>query len=93
MVNNNHSLGQCIDPIHRAYGGRAGNKDEMCIFKDVNFAQIAKEMGCFGIRVKHPDEISDSLMKALSSDLPAVVDVVTDVNCRVPSPWTPSKTG
>jgi len=46
-------------------------------------------MGCLGIRVEHPEEISEALRKALVSDLPAVVDVVTDVTCKVPSPWTP----
>lgn len=89
VVNNNQCLRQCLEGIHRAYGDRPGNKDEMCKFQDVNFARIAQEMGCLGIRVEHPEEISEALRKALVSDLPAVVDVVTDVTCKVPSPWTP----
>jgi acetolactate synthase-1/2/3 large subunit len=89
VVNNNQCLRQCLEGIDRAYGDRSGNKDEMCKFQDVNFARIAQEMGCFGIRVEHPDEISEALRKALVSDLPAVVDVATDVTCKAPSPWTP----
>lgn len=89
VVNNNQCLRQCLEGIHRAYGDRPGNKDEMCKFQDVNFARIAQEMGCLGIRVEHPEEISEALRKALVSDLPAVVDVVTDVTCEAPSPWTP----
>lgn len=89
VVNNNQCLRQCLEGIHRAYGDRPGNKDEMCKFQDVNFARIAQEMGCLGIRVEHPEEISEALRKALVSDLPAVVDVVTDVTCKAPSPWTP----
>ena len=36
-----------------------------------------------------PGEIAEALKKALASDRPAVVDVVTDVACKAPSPWTP----
>jgi thiamine pyrophosphate-dependent acetolactate synthase large subunit-like protein len=61
----------------------------MCKFQDTNFANIAQELGCFGIRVEDPEEISEALKKALVSDLPAVVDVVTDVACKAPSPWMP----
>jgi acetolactate synthase-1/2/3 large subunit len=89
VVNNNQCLRQCLEGINRAYGDRSGNKDEMCKFQDVNFARIAQEMGCLGIRVEHPDEISEALRRALVSDLPAVVDVVTDITCKAPSPWTP----
>jgi acetolactate synthase-1/2/3 large subunit len=89
VVNNNQCLRQCLEGINRAYGERPGNKDEMCKFQDVNFARIAQEMGCLGIRVEHPDEISEALRRALVSDLPAVVDVVTDITCKAPSPWTP----
>ena len=61
----------------------------MCRFQDVNFARIAQEMGCLGIRVEHPEEISEALRKALISELPAVVDVVTDVTWKAPDPWRP----
>jgi thiamine pyrophosphate-dependent acetolactate synthase large subunit-like protein len=47
-------------------------------------------MGCLGIRVEHPEEIAQALRKALVSEHPAVVDVVTDVTCKAPGPWTPS---
>ena len=89
VVNNNQCLRQCLEGVNSAYGERPGNRDEMCKFQDVNFARIAQEMGCYGIRVEHPEEISEALKKSLGSDLPAVVDVVTDVTCKAPSPWTP----
>jgi len=90
VVNNNHCLRQCLEGINRAYGEKLGNRDEMCMYRDVNFARIAQEMGCFGIRVEQPEEISGALKKALTSDQPAVVDVVTDVKCKAPSAWTPA---
>jgi acetolactate synthase I/II/III large subunit len=90
VINNNHCLRQCLEGIHRAYGDRPGKREEMCMFKDLNFARIAEEMGCYGIRVEHPAEIAGALERALSFNGPAVVDVVTDVNCKAPSPWKPA---
>ena len=55
----------------------------------VAFARIAEEMGCLGIRVERPDEISPAIRLALAADRPTIVDVFTDVNCPAPEPWTP----
>jgi acetolactate synthase-1/2/3 large subunit len=89
VVNNNHCLGQCLDGINRAYLDKPGNREEMYMFREVNFAKVAKDIGCLGIRVKHPEEIYGALKKALAADPPAVVDVVTDLKCKAPNPWTP----
>jgi acetolactate synthase-1/2/3 large subunit len=90
VVNNNHCLGQCLDGINRAYGDKTGNREEMCMFLNIDFAKIAQAMGCLGIRVENPGQISAALKKALESDLPAVIDVATDMKCKAPNPWTPS---
>lgn len=55
----------------------------------VNFARLAEEIGCLGIRVEKPDDIAPALRTALAADRPVVVDVATDVNCPAPEPWTP----
>jgi acetolactate synthase-1/2/3 large subunit len=86
IVNNNHSLAQCGRGINRAYGDRQGNKGDMYVFRDVNFARIAHEIGCLGIRVEHPEEIRPALEKALAAEGPAVVDVVTDPEHQ--APWS-----
>jgi acetolactate synthase I/II/III large subunit len=89
VVNNNAALGQCAGPIRKMYKDRPGKPEEMCGFSDVNFARIAEEMGCFGVRVEKPGDIATAIRKALAADRPAVVDVVTDVNCPAPEPWAP----
>ncbi len=89
VVNNNHSFSQVMSLINRAYEGRSGKKDDLYKFQKVDFAQIAREMGCFGVRVENPEGISEALKEALASDLPALVDVVTDPSCRAASPWKP----
>lgn len=89
VVNNNHGLRQVLGLVNMAYEDRSGNRGELYQFKDVNFANIAREMGCFGVRVERPQEIAGALREALASDLPAVVDVVTDTTCRAQPPWSP----
>ena len=90
IVNNNNGFGQSSVGINRAYGDRPGKREEMYLFREVNFAKIAQEMGCFGIQVEYPEEIAGAIHKALEADIPAVVDVVTDIKCVAPPPWTPS---
>lgn len=89
VVNNNAALGQCAGSIQRMYKDRSGKPEDMWAFSEVNFARIAEDMGCFGIRVEKPDELVAALHAALAADRPAVVDVVTDVLCPAPEPWTP----
>jgi acetolactate synthase-1/2/3 large subunit len=89
VVNNNSGLGQSITLVDNAYGKDPGKREDVYEFRATNFARIAQDMGCLGIRVESPDMISKALKEALAADKPAVVDVATDINCRAPIPWTP----
>jgi len=89
IVNNNYGIGQCVPGIKAAYGETEGKKEEMYQFSDVSFAKIANEIGCLGIRVDRPEEIAGAINQALESSLPAVVEVITDMNCVSPKPWIP----
>ncbi|MGH8072249.1 MAG: thiamine pyrophosphate-binding protein [Candidatus Entotheonellia bacterium] len=90
IVNNNHSLNQEKRGNERYYGGEPGNVEELWMFPDTDFSKLAQDMGGFGIRVQHPDEIQDALDKAVASGKPAVVDVVSDLNGIAPRAWTPA---
>jgi acetolactate synthase-1/2/3 large subunit len=89
VINNNHALGQCAGSIRRLYTGRPGNAEEMYGFGTASFANLAREMGCHGIRVEKPAEIGPAVREALAAGGPAVVEVITDVNCPAPDPWAP----
>ncbi len=78
IVNNNSRLGQCVLGIRRAYRDDPGSKKHQYAFRDTNFARIAGEMGCFGVRVERPDGIQAAIRQAIEQDKPAVVDVVTE---------------
>ena len=89
IVNNNSGFGQGMPGIRQAYAGRPGKPEEMYRFRDVNMAKLAEEMGCLGVRVKDPAEIAGAIGKALASDRPAVVEIITDIEAQAPAPWMP----
>ena len=55
----------------------------------MNFAEVAKSMGCLGIRVEDPAEIRPALDRAVAADGPVVVDVVTDIDAMAPTAYLP----
>lgn len=89
IINNNNALAQGMDDIHAVYGDRPGHPEELYRFEPVNFARIAQEMGCSGIRVEHPDEIGGAIRQALTAETPTVVEVMTGLQYRAPEPWSP----
>ena len=89
VVNNNHSLNQEKHGNERYYQGESGNVDELWVFPDTDFAKIAQDMGCFGIRVDQPGQIQSAIAEALASGKPAVIDVVSDIEGFADRAWTP----
>jgi len=89
LVNNNSSLNQEIPLIDDAYGRKptAGSRD-LWGFRDVNFAAIAEQMGCVGIRVERPDQLPEAFARAFAADRPVVLDVITDDRAMAPKAWT-----
>jgi acetolactate synthase-1/2/3 large subunit len=91
VVNNNYALNQEKHLFDAAYGGRQrGRATEMWHFShQVNFAKVAEAMGCVGIRVERAEEIRPALEKALASNAPAVIEVVSDVDAMAKRAWRP----
>jgi acetolactate synthase-1/2/3 large subunit len=82
LVNNNGALQQVRKGIDTAYGGKQwGRSKEMWVFKsETNYARVAEELGCLGIRVEKPGEIRSALEKAFAARRPALIDVATDID-------------
>jgi acetolactate synthase-1/2/3 large subunit len=82
LVNNNGALQQVRKGIDTAYGGKQwGRSKEMWVFKPgTNYARVAEELGCLGIRVEKPGEIRNALEKAFAAGRPALIDVATDID-------------
>jgi acetolactate synthase-1/2/3 large subunit len=84
VVNNNHSLNQEAHIFAQAYGGRQTRGFEMWQFLDLNLAEVARALGCYGERVETPEGIRAALERAVASGRPAVLDVVSDINALAP---------
>ena len=94
VINNNRSLNQGKPAVDLLYAERdGGNPDELWVFEDIDFAQIAESMGCYGVRVTRAEDLRDALAAALAAGRPAVVDVVTDINVVAPLPFVPDQQG
>ena len=81
LVNNNGALQQVKKGIDRSYGGKQwGRSKEMWVFKPgTNYARVAEDLGCLGIRVEEPREIRGALERAFAAGRPALIDVATDI--------------
>jgi acetolactate synthase-1/2/3 large subunit len=82
LVNNNGALQQVRKGIDTAYGGTQwGRSKEMWVFKpETNYARVAEDLGCLGIRVEKPGEIRGALEKAFAAGRPTLIDVATDID-------------
>lgn len=89
VVNNNSGFGQGWPNFLKMQGNKPGDPAEMLRFGPTDFAAIARGFGVRAIRVEDPAKIGAALREAIAADEPVVVDVVTDINARAPSPWLP----
>jgi pyruvate dehydrogenase (quinone) len=73
VVFNNGSLG--FVEMEMKAGGYLDTGTEL---KNPNFAAMAEAMGMLGLRVEDPENLKPALLRALSHDGPALIDVVTN---------------
>jgi acetolactate synthase-1/2/3 large subunit len=90
IINNNSCFGQSITGVEKAYGTSSGNRNQLMNFEKTNYARIAEDFGCMGIRVETPAEIAPAIKSALKADKPVVIDVMTSSNCHPPDLWRPA---
>lgn len=89
VVNNNGALSQEMPGILRAYGNEMrGRGPELYMHEAINFADVARSLGCTGVRVETPEELRKALADALDADGPVVIDAVSDINAFPDRPWS-----
>jgi acetolactate synthase I/II/III large subunit len=74
--------------VNTNYSG--GVLEKVAYERSVDFSKVAQAMGCFGIRVEKPADIRGALEKALASNRPAIVDIVSDAEVIAKRGWVPS---
>jgi acetolactate synthase I/II/III large subunit len=89
IVNNNSALNQEIPHFNHAYHGQAPERGEaLWGFSERNFADVAKSLGCVGMRVEEPAELGPALTRAFAANKPVVIDLVTDKLAFADKAWT-----
>lgn len=73
IVVNNAASGYVKALQHLVYGADSYHASDLA---ETNYADAAKILGCNGIRVEEPGQLSDALRRAMSLKGPTVVDVV-----------------
>jgi acetolactate synthase-1/2/3 large subunit len=89
VVNNNYGYGQGSSVRRSLYTDKPFEHENYEFGKNASFADIAKSMGAFAVRVEKPAEIGPALRKAIESDKPALVEIVSDIKIETPAPWAP----
>ena len=85
LVNNNSSGNQSKRGFDRVYGGEQTEEAlRLWHFTEVNFADIAENMGAVGIRVEKPSDLPGALQKAFEANRPVIIDIVTDIDALAP---------
>ena len=85
VVNDNRSLNQEINPYTVAYGGSlTGRHHELWHFEDLDLARVAESLGVTGIRVSKASEFEPAMARAIETQGPVLIDVVTDIDAVAP---------
>ena len=92
VVNNNSALNQEIPLWDKVYPDGEASKartEDLWKFEPIDFAAVARSLGCEGIRVEQPGDLKEALQRALAMNKPVVIDVISDVGAFAPHGWTP----
>lgn len=73
IVVNNAASGYVKALQHLMYGPTSYHASDLC---ETDYAAVASAMGCTGIRVEAPHQLTDALQRALSTEGPVVLDVI-----------------
>ena len=89
LVANNVSMNEELEVYIPAYGGKLrGKHKELWQFTDVEFVDIARNMGVDGVKVTRPGQFQPALEQTLASKAPFLIDVRTDIDAFAPSAYT-----
>jgi acetolactate synthase-1/2/3 large subunit len=82
IIFNDRAWGMIKGGQKLAYEGRYIGVD----FTDARYDRLAEALGCYGERVTQPGQIRPALERAVESGLPAVLDVLVDVETHIVPP-------
>ncbi len=87
VANNNAALSHPMGMAETAVKRKKPSGALQWAFSKTNFAAIAEQRGCLGIRVEKPGDIRGAIEHAAEAKRPVVVAVATDVEAIAPAAW------
>jgi acetolactate synthase I/II/III large subunit len=87
VVNNNGAYAGEEEYWKTAYGDDSSHHHWK--FGSINFARIADEFGCTGIRVEEPHQLEDALRRGFASERPVLIDATSEFSAYHPKGWLP----
>jgi len=91
VVNNNHALNQEINIWTAAYGGELrGRHEELWRFDRTDIAAVSRGLGVPSVRVEHPEEVGPALDRAVDTNGPFLIEVITDTYAIAPKAVIPT---
>jgi acetolactate synthase-1/2/3 large subunit len=85
VINNNDSLNQ-------EQGVWAGTTefDKNWRFHPVDFTAVANAMGCLGVKIERPEDVSPAMKEAFQANRPVIIEVKTDWRIAAEPSWGPA---
>lgn len=84
IINDNSALMQLAPDMHQVYKGDDDGAVDRYAYQDIDFCAVANAYGCWSRKVEDPAEIGTAIHDALACGKPAVIDVRTTREARVP---------
>lgn len=85
IINNNSGLLQIAPDMNRVYKGDIEAAKERYTFPDIDYCGVAASYGCWTKKIEDPAEIGTAIKEALAAGKPAVIDVRTTTETKVPA--------
>ena len=83
VVLNNRAMAFQTHLLRSLWSG-SRDLDKLSEFGNTSFADIARAMGAWGLRVTDPEDIGAAIRRALDADRPALLDVIVDQTAIAP---------
>lgn len=87
VIDNNRILSSCVPQTEAVYGDKAAEGIKKIRFTNVSFAKIASDFGLYSECVEEAADIVPAIQRALASDRPAVIEVMTESIPHLPAIW------
>ena len=89
VINNNYGYGQGSGFRRQMFDGTDFEHSDYEFNRESSLTDIIRAFGAFAVKVEDASGLEGAFRKAVESDKPAFVEVVSDIRVESPQPWAP----